>query len=164
MTERTEITPGAPARRRTLLALAAVCAAVVLGFTALLTLTLRLPRRFSPAGCETRPPENFLYDLTWRQEDGRIVLQGWACVREDRFKNVDIRAVVRTADGAYYTLPTVLREDETAKSAIGGVPFGEYGGFTAFLAGRLARQPVTCYILYRCNGYDLLVDTGVSVP
>lgn len=159
-----EAMPAAPARRGTFLALAAVCAAVVLGFTVLLTLSLRLPRRFSPAGCETQPPPGFLYELSWRREAGRTVLEGWACVKEDRFQNVDIRAVVRTAEGEYYLLPTVLREDEAAKAAIGDVPFGEYGGFTAYLSGRAARGPVTCYLLYRCNGYDLLAETGVSIP
>ena len=90
--------------------------------------------------------------------------QGWACVRQQRFEAVDIRAAVLAGDGAGWTLPTVLREDAAAKQAIGDVVFGEYGGFTSRCAEKaLPAGSYELCIAYRCNGHDTLVRTGIFV-
>ena len=157
--------PYIPPKRRAVLGLAALCAAVVALFLLLLVHGLRAPRPIRAEDYPEPVPADLLWDITaCERAGGMLTVEGWACVRQQRFEAVDIRAAVLAADGAGWTLPTVLREDAAAKQAIGDVVFGEYGGFTSRCAEKaLPAGSYELCIAYRCNGHDTLVRTGIFV-
>lgn len=151
-----------PPRRRALAALAALCAAVCLGFAAVLVYSLRTPRALDAADYPDAVPAALRWDITRCEEaDGLVTVEGWALVAGERFESVDIRPALVAGDGTGVLLPAYLREDEAARQAAGDVVFGEYGGFTGrCAAGRLAAGRYEVCIAYRCNGLAALVHTG----
>lgn len=157
--------PYIPPKRKAVLGLAALCAGLVAAFLLLLVHGLRAPRPINAADYPEPVPAGLVWDLTaCERADGMLTVEGWACVYEQRFEAVDIRAALLGADGAGWVLPTVLREDAAAKQAIGDVVFGEYGGFTSRCAEKsLPAGKYEVCIAYRCNGHDTLVPTGAFV-
>lgn len=154
----------APPRRGVLWALAALCAAVCLGFLAVLVYSLRTPRAVNEADYPDPVPTAMRWDIAAACSDGFLTVEGWVCVEDDRFESVDIRPALLSADGAGWTLPTWLREDENARLAAGDAVFGEYGGFTGRCHTK--RLPAGTYelcIAYRCNGLSAMIHTGQSV-
>ncbi len=155
-----------PPKKGVLPGLAAVCAAICLGFVAVLIASLRAPQAVSAADYPDPVPAALRWQLSASGVSGGMVtVEGWALVEGERFESVDIRPVLWDAAGqAGWALPTYLREDEAARAAAGKVVFGEYGGFTGRCAVRaLPAGSYEVCIAYCCNGIRTLVHTGQTL-
>lgn len=154
-----------PPRRTVLLGLAAACAALCLGFVVVLVVSLRAPAAVVQTDYSDATPEAMRWEISGIDQSGdTLAILGWACVENERFESVDIRPALMGRDGKGWMLPTVLREDETARQAAGDVVFGEYGGFTGRCdMGSIPPGSYEVCIAYDCNGLRTLIHTGRTV-
>lgn len=93
----------------------------------------------------------------------RTRIEGWVFKNGESVRTYDLKLLFRAADGTYYTLPSqiVRRPDVTAHFKDGN-NYDASGFQIAGLSPALfARGPFTLYFLYRNDGKNLLIDTGV---
>ena len=154
----------APARRGVVLLLCTVGAVAVLVFCLTLRWSLRTAFSLRASAYPEPAPAGFAFRCTQTSTPGAVVLQGWACVKGERFLTVDTRAVLYcAATGEYLRLPTGMQQtDEPTALLADGINYS-FGGFYAFVRTKQLAQPLREYELcfaYRSSGHNALVHTG----
>ncbi len=153
-----------PARTKLVLALLALAAVAVIGFTAALSMDLQRVRSLDPADYTETSLENFAVDASASVAGGKLVITGWACVVEEQIDAVETDIVLYLpSTGEYYMLPTEMQQNDAANEAIGGEEDHSYAGFYATLWPFQLKQDLSDYevcIAYRTNFKNALIHTG----
>lgn len=93
----------------------------------------------------------------------KVYVRGWALKGGVSITHFDMKLLFRAADGTYYAVPCQRQPRTDVTTHVNdGNNYDNSGFETLALSPKfVAKGPFTLYILYRNNGENVLVDTGV---
>lgn len=138
---------------------------LVVLFALILRTSLRAPHALDPADYPEDAPAGFVYECTPTVDGDALILQGFACVRNEKVSDIDCYAVLYdAATESYLRLATQMIASEQYRDAAGDGLNQMFSGFYAFADMKKLTAPVyeLCFA-YRSGEHNALIHTGQTV-
>ena len=154
-----------PAKFKVAIPVTAGLFVLVLIFALILRSSLRSPHALDPADYTESVPDGFVYECAVSVDGDELILQGFACVRDEKVSDIDCYAVLYDAGAeSYLRLATQMVASEQYRNAAGDGLNQMFSGFYAFVdTNRLTQSAYELCFAYRSGEHNALIHTGQTV-
>lgn len=122
-----------------------------------------IPKKIS-LGAQLATKDTIVFSIDEIQRNRfKVYVRGWALKSGASITTFDMKLLFRAADGTYYAVPCQLQRRKDMTTHVNdGNNYDNSGFETLTLSPKfVAKGPFTVYILYKNNGENVFVDTGI---